>query len=80
MEPTKYPRDAEDLIWSKWLESVRNDVECFFGFLNGCFRILKLLIMFRKKEDIDNMFFTCCILHNIIRSYDGLDILEENVE
>ena len=33
MEPTKYPLNEEDTKWSKWLESVRKDVECFFGIL-----------------------------------------------
>jgi len=25
------------------------------------------------------MFFTCCILHNILHKYNGLDVLEANV-
>ena len=59
MEPTKYPLNEEDTKWSKWLESVRKDVECFFGILKGRLRILKIPIIFCKKSDIDNTFFTC---------------------
>ena len=80
MEPTKYPLNEEDTKWSKWLESVRNDVECFFGILKGRFRILKLPIIFRKKSDIDNVFFTCCTIHNILHSFDGLDELEPDAQ
>ncbi|CAM9511864.1 unnamed protein product, partial [Sphacelaria rigidula] len=50
-------------LWSEALESVRKDVECFFGILKRRFRTLKLGIIFQDEDDIDNMFFTCCILH-----------------
>ena len=80
MEPTKYPRCQDDARFSKWLESVRKDVEWFFGRLKGRFRILKLPILFRKKKDINNIFFTCCILHNMLHSFDGLGELESEVE
>lgn len=66
--------------WSVALESVRKDVECFFGILKGRFRILKLGILFRDKEDIDNMFFTYCTLHNMLHAFDGLDELEPTVD
>lgn len=62
--------------WSKTLESVRKDVERFFGILKGRFRILKLGVLFQDKIDIDNMFFTCCTLHNMLHAFDGLDVLE----
>ncbi|CAN0416889.1 unnamed protein product, partial [Ascophyllum nodosum] len=55
-----------EMQFSKHLESVRKDVECFFGILRGRFRILKLPILFRSRERIDNAFFTCCILHNML--------------
>lgn len=80
MNPTKTPLTLEEIAWSKRLESVRKDVECFFGILKGRFRILKLAILYRKREYIDNVFFTCCILHNMLHAYDGLDILEANVD
>ena len=79
-EPTKYPLSAAETQYSKALESARKDVECFFGVLKGRFRILKLPILYRKKEAVDNLFFTCCILHNMLHDYDGLDKLEENID
>ncbi|CAN0043663.1 unnamed protein product, partial [Pylaiella littoralis] len=71
--PTKWPTTDMETRWSRALESVRKDVECFFGILKGRFRILKLGILFQNLEDIDNMFFTCCVLHNMLHAFDGLD-------
>ena len=42
MELSKYPLSESDLLFSKKLESVRKDVECFFGILKGRFRTLEL--------------------------------------
>ena len=74
--PSKYPIDHDDLVFSKRLESVRKDVECFFGILKGRFRILKLAIPYHKQKDIDNVFFTCCILHNMLHTYDNRGEME----
>lgn len=79
MPPTKSPMSVEEKMWSEMLESVRKDVECFFGILKGRFRVLKLPIPYRSKENIDNMFFTCCTLHNMLHAFDGMDVFEENV-
>jgi hypothetical protein len=59
--------------WSTRLESNRKDVECFFGRLKGRFRILKIPINYHHKTEIDNVFVTCIILHNILLWFDGLD-------
>ncbi|CAM9767454.1 unnamed protein product [Discosporangium mesarthrocarpum] len=72
MVPYKASRNEDQLQWSKGLESVRKDVEWFFGILKGCFRILKLPLGFRDEDRI-NMFYTCCVLHNMLRACDGLD-------
>ncbi|CAN0468177.1 unnamed protein product, partial [Scytosiphon promiscuus] len=74
--PIKTPTTEKQALWSGRLESVRKDVECFFGYLKGRFRILKLSILYRNEADIHNVFFTCCILHNMLHAYDGLDELE----
>ncbi|CAN0270408.1 unnamed protein product, partial [Pylaiella littoralis] len=66
MAPSKYPGDVDDAAFSKMLESVRKDVECFFGILKGRFRILKLRLAYHCREDIDNIFFTCFVLHNML--------------
>ncbi|CAN0311429.1 unnamed protein product [Pylaiella littoralis] len=80
MAPSKYPGDVDDAAFSKMLESVRKDVECFFGILKGRFRILKLRLAYHCREDIDNIFFTCCILHNMLHSFDGMSVFKENVD
>jgi hypothetical protein len=33
--PIKDPSTIAELRWSKWLESMRKDVECTFGILKG---------------------------------------------
>lgn len=77
--PSKYPLSESDLLFSKRLESVRKDVECFFGILKARFRILKLAMTYQQQKRIDYVFFTCCILHNMLHTYDGMDDLEEDV-
>lgn len=56
--------------YSKRLASVRKDVECTFGILKGRFRILKTPCLFHDKANVDNMFRTCCMLHNILLEDD----------
>ena len=76
--PFKHTSKSAESLWSRWVESVRKDVECTFGILKGRFRCLKLPIYYQDKETIDNMFFTCCILHNILLTVDGYDVRWEN--
>ena len=71
--PMKHTSKIKEALWSKWIESVRKDVECCFGILKGRLRCLKLPIFYQSKSVIDNMFFTCCILHNILLNVDGYD-------
>ena len=71
--PLKFASDMESRRWSCWLESLRKDVECTFGILKGRFRILKSGIRMQKKIMIHKTFVTCCVLHNMLLSYDGLD-------
>jgi Plant transposon protein len=69
--------NVQEAIWSAQMESTRKDVERFFGILKGRFRCLKLPIYVQSQDKIDNMFATCCILHNIILRSDGRDRLWE---
>jgi Plant transposon protein len=71
--PKKHSAVHRDILWSEWLESVRKGVECLFRVLKGRFRCLKLPIYYQSKKPIDYMFFTCCILHNMLLSFDRLD-------
>lgn len=80
MPPTRYPGNGEETRWSKTLASVRKHSACFFGTLKGRFRILKLPVPFQKKDDVDNVFFACCTIHNMLHSYGGLGELEENAD
>ena len=76
--PLKHTSIPKDALWSKWVESVRKDVECVFGILKDRFRCLKLPIYLHDENVIDNMFFTCCILHNMLLTEDGYDRRWEN--
>lgn len=60
------------LDWSKWVWSARKDVECTFGILKGRFRILKTPMRYHNKSCVDNVFHTCCMLHNMILDCDGI--------
>lgn len=68
------PNELERLF-SKRLESVRKDVECTFGVLKNRFRILKVPLLCCGKhgqDKVDNIFYTCCMLHNMLLEHDGL--------
>ena len=62
---------ADFILWRKRLESVRKDIECFFGRMKGRFRILKLPIGYHYKAQIDDVFFTCVGLQNMLHCWDG---------
>ncbi|CAM9130973.1 unnamed protein product, partial [Discosporangium mesarthrocarpum] len=61
------------------MESVRKDVECFFGEPEGCWRILKLPLLYWHRKRID-IFFSCCILQNMLHARDALAELEVNID
>ena len=54
---------------------MRKDVECTFGIIKVRFRFFKNPIELHCDIDIDNAFFVCCILHNMLLEYDHLDTL-----
>ena len=37
------------------------------------FRKLKMPLLFRNLDQITDMFFTLCILHNMLLKYDGYE-------
>jgi hypothetical protein len=65
----------DEALWSAQTESTRKDIEDCFGIAKGRFRCLKLPILIHNQDDIDNMFFTCCILHNMFLVHDERDQL-----
>lgn len=62
------------------MESVRKDVEHFFGIPKGRFRILKLPTLIRRKYNADNVVFTRFILHTMLHSFDSLDEWERGIQ
>jgi DDE superfamily endonuclease len=70
--PFKVTLKLDELLFSKWLESMRKDVECTFGILKGRWRILKAGIRIHSIEKADNIWATCCALHNWLLDIDGL--------
>jgi hypothetical protein len=72
MPPFKRTTHQAETRWSKWLESMRKDVECTFGMLKGRFRILKTGIR-TQGDSADKTWMTCCALHNRLLDVDGLD-------
>jgi Plant transposon protein len=55
----------------RWAKSMRKDVECTFGILKGRFRILKTGIRLKSFQVVDDIWFTCCALHNYLLEADG---------
>ena len=53
------------------VESTRKDIECIFGILKKKFLILKNPIRQHIKENIERMFLTCCVIHNMTREAEG---------
>ncbi len=64
--------------WSKQIESVRKDVECTFGIMKRRFRVLKVPMPYFAKEHVDNIMFTCCVLHNILLDHNAREWTEED--
>ena len=67
--PIKFCINEREMRWSSRLESVRKDVECYFGRLKARFRILQS----HHQHKVDNIFVASSILHNMNLVHDGLD-------
>jgi hypothetical protein len=64
--------------FSKWLESLRKDVECTFGILKQRWKILDYGIRLHGTEKPDEVFMTCCAFHNWILEETTTDIQWEH--
>ena len=68
-------------LWSCQMESVRKDVECLYGILKMRFAILTRPLQYHSKtapeylRKMNNIVWSCCILHNLLLGYDRLDSL-----
>ena len=70
--PNNNPTRYEDIRFSEWLESMRKDVECLFGIMKGRFCILRNGFRLNEIQNCDKLWLTCCALHNMLLSIDGL--------
>jgi len=70
--PSKLTNWLPEKRLSDWTESFRKDSECTFGTLKGRWRILKTGIRLEGPAVADNIWFTCCALHNWSLEVDGL--------
>jgi hypothetical protein len=61
-----------EIRWSKWLESMRKDVECTLGILKGRWHILKSGIRLQGVDAVNNICLMCCALHNWWRLMDSM--------
>ena len=62
------------------MESVRKDVERLFGILKKRFRILKHPSSLRSLNAMEDVFITCCILHNMLLEFDGYKDVGQSME
>ena len=61
--------DPEYVEWRRIMESVRKDIECYFGRLKQRFKILRIPNLRKKKEKIDNMMLTLVAIQNMLLDY-----------
>ena len=71
--PFKVTNKETKIRWSKWVESMRKDVEDTFGILKGTWRLIKTGIRVHGVNAVDKIWLTCCALHNWLLDIDGLD-------
>lgn len=70
INPYVHVSERSQRVWSEWVELCRKDMECVFGRMKKRFRFVKNAIELHNQHQIDNAFFTCCMLHNMILMYD----------
>jgi hypothetical protein len=76
VDPMSQGCGRNEIIWSEWLESIRKDVECTFGMLKQRFRFFLNSIQYHSFFLIENAFKCACMLHNMMITYNGMDIFE----
>ena len=69
--PDHHSTDQDEVMFAEWLESMRKDIECTFIILKSRFRILNNAIRLYFKDDVEALFRTCAVLHNILLQFDG---------
>jgi hypothetical protein len=56
------------------------DVKCTFGILKGRWRILKAGVRIHGVDGVDDVWLTCCALHNWLLGPAGPAIVEDKDE
>ena len=69
----KVTDSQEQHVWTKRLERIRKNVECIFVRLKRHFGLLRASIEYQSQSAVDNAFFSCCVLHNMLHEYDHMD-------
>ena len=62
----------KQIRFAEWLESMRKDVECTFGIMKGRFSVLRYGTRLHSMKKCDQIFLTCCALHNRLLFVDCL--------
>ena len=57
--------------WSKHVGGLQKDIECVFRKLKKRFLLIKNPICFANPHNIEQMFLTCCAIHNALLAYDN---------
>ncbi len=70
--PLSVTNKIDETHWSRWVESMRKDVECMFGILKGRWRILNSGVCIYGVDKVDEIWLTCRVLHNWLLDIDGL--------
>ena len=60
--------------------TVRKDIECTLCMLKKRWSILKNHMLIQSKTHIDNIVFTCAILHNMLLAYDEWNSEDDNYD
>ena len=71
--PVKNATSYQTIRFSEWLESMRKDVECTFGILKQRFSILRHGVRLGSIKNVDQIWLTCCALHNKLLLIDGMN-------
>lgn len=80
MPPMLSWSEDDQQAWSEHVESKRKDVERTFGMLKIRFKILKVPMLYGSEVTVDNIFYTCAILHNMLLRWDGRERMEGDQE
>ncbi len=70
--PFSIANKIDETRWLRLVESMRKDVECTFGILKGRWRILKSGVRVNGVDKVNQIWLTCCALHNLLLEVDRL--------